>query len=139
MVPRFLLDTNTFIYVRRRRPPQVTARFDKLRVGEAALSVITYGELMFGAEKSEDRAKQKAELDALTALMPVLPLPPDAAGIYGVIRAALQAKGEMIGSIDFWIAAHTMALDLTLVTNNEREFRRVHGLKVENWMHDLQA
>lgn len=138
MAPRFLLDTNIFIYVRRRRPPQVMARFDKLRVGEAALSVITYGELILGAEKSVDRTKQMAELDGLTVLIPVLPLPPDAARIYGAIRATLQARGEMIGSNDFWIAAHTMALDLTLVTNNEREFRRVRGLKIENWMDDLQ-
>ena len=138
MAPRFLLDTNTFIYVRRRRPPHVMARFDKLRVGEAALSVITYGELIFGAEKSVDRTKQVAELDGLTALIPVLPLPPDAARIYGTIRATLQEKGEMIGSNDFWIAAHAMAVDLTLVTNNEREFRRVRGLKIENWMNDLQ-
>jgi tRNA(fMet)-specific endonuclease VapC len=132
MAPRFLLDTNTFIYVRRRRPPLVRSRSDKLEIGEVALSVVTYGELIFGAEKARDRATRMAELESLTALIPILPLPLDAGRVYGVIRAALQARGETIGPNDYWIAAHAVALGLTLVTNNEREFRRVSGLKIEN-------
>lgn len=134
MAPRFLLDTNTFIYVRRRRPPQVMARFDTLKFGETALSVVTYGELIFGAEKSDERARSFSELEEFAALIPILPLPPEAASIYGLIRATLEARGETIGSNDYWIAAHAKALDVTLVTNNEREFRRVDGLKFENWV-----
>jgi tRNA(fMet)-specific endonuclease VapC len=137
--PRFLLDTNTFIYVRRRRPPLVRARFDKLEVGEAALSIITYGELIFGAEKAGDRATQIADLERLTALTPILSLPLEAAAVYGAIRAVLQARGEVIGPNDLWIAAHAKALGLTLVTNNEREFRRIAGLKIENWIADPDA
>jgi tRNA(fMet)-specific endonuclease VapC len=133
MEPRFLLDTNTFIYIRRRRPPQVMARFDRLRVGETALSVVSYGELIFGIQKSASPTQEFAKLEEISALIPVLPLPAAAGPIYGNIRATLEARGETIGSNDFWIAAHAKALDLTLVTNNEREFRRVSGLKIENW------
>jgi tRNA(fMet)-specific endonuclease VapC len=131
---RFLLDTNTCIYIRRRRPPQVLARFRQLRVGEAALSVITYGELLYGVEKSAARIRALEELEEFTNWIPVLPLPAEAARAYGAIRAALQMNGEIIGANDLWIAAHARAMDLTVVTNNEREFARVTGLKVQNWI-----
>jgi len=134
MKPRFLLDTNTFIYIRRRRPPQVMARFETLKVGQTALSVVSYGELIFGAEKSVERVRALAELEEYSGLIPILPLPPEAAPIYGAIRATLEARGEKIGPNDNWIAAHAKAIDAILVTNNEREFRRVDGLKVENWV-----
>jgi tRNA(fMet)-specific endonuclease VapC len=133
MQARFLLDTNICIYIRRRQPAQVMARFQRLAAGEAALSVITLGELRYGAEKSPTRAKAFRELDELASLMQVLPLPADAASTYGIIRAALELRGEMIGGNDVWIAAHAKAADMTLVTNNEREFKRVAGLKIQNW------
>jgi tRNA(fMet)-specific endonuclease VapC len=98
------------------------------------LSVITYGELILGTEKSVGRNSALKDLQELAALIPILPLPADAGAFYGTILATLEARGEMIGSNDFWIAAHAKALDLTLVTNNEREFRRVAGLKIENWI-----
>ena len=133
MAARFLLDTNICIYIRRRRPPEVLARFEKLRPGEAVLSVITYGELLYGAEKSQRRAAALQQLDELIALLPVMPMPEDAAREYGAIRAALESKGEIIGGNDLWIAAHAKASALILVTNNAREFKRVAGLKVQNW------
>ena len=74
------------------------------------------------------------QLEELAALMPVLPLPEQAALTYGAIRAALEARGEIIGNNDLWIAAHAKFAALTLVTNNDREFRRVKGLKVQNWI-----
>jgi tRNA(fMet)-specific endonuclease VapC len=131
---RFLLDTNICIYIRRRRPPPVMTRFDQLKYGEAAISVITYGELLYGAEKSPNRARALQDLKELASTMKVLPLPIDAAPIYGDTRKSLQAKGEMIGGNDLWIAAHAKAQDLVLVTNNEREFKRVPGLKIQNWV-----
>jgi len=134
MEARFLLDTNTCIYIRRRRPPEVLARFQHLRPGEAALSIVTYGELCYGAEKSVARIKALKDLEEFASLIQVLPLPAEAARIYGVIRANLQVKGEVIGGNDLWIAAHAKAMNLTLVTNNEREFKRVGGLKVQNWI-----
>jgi len=134
MEARFLLDTNTCIYIRRRRPPQVLTRFRQLKVGEAALSIVTYGELHYGAEKSPTRARALEELEEFASLVQVLPMPPETARTYGAIRAALEVRGEIIGSNDLWIAAHAKAADLTLVTNNEREFRRVPGLKIQNWI-----
>ncbi|HTT83020.1 MAG TPA: type II toxin-antitoxin system VapC family toxin [Rhizomicrobium sp.] len=133
MPVRYILDTNICIYIRSRRPPNIRTRFERLGTGEAALSVITYGELLYGAEKSMDRALAMKRLEELAALIPVLSLPDRAAEAYGTIRAQLEKKGHMIGNNDLWIAAHVRAAGLTLVTNNEREFRRVPGLKLENW------
>jgi len=133
MEPRYLLDTNICIYIRQKRPEEVLRRFRKLRPGEAALSVITYGELLYRAVKSKQRATALARLQELVQLLPALSLPEAAAEAYGAIRADLESKGEMIGNNDLWIAAHARAMGLILVTNNEREFRRVGGLKAQNW------
>jgi tRNA(fMet)-specific endonuclease VapC len=130
---RYLLDTNICIYIRQRRPEEVLRRFRRLRPGEAALSVITYGELLYGAAKSAQRIAALARLRELTHLLPALPLPETSAETYGAIRAELESNGEMIGNNDLWIAAHALASSLTLVTNNEKEFRRVRGLKIQNW------
>jgi tRNA(fMet)-specific endonuclease VapC len=133
MEPRFLLDTNICIYIRQERPEPVLRRFRKLRAGEAALSVITYGELLYGAAKSAQRAAALDQLRELMHWLPALPLPETAAEAYGAARYELASKGEMIGNNDLWIAAHAVASGLTLVTNNEKEFRRVRGLKIQNW------
>jgi tRNA(fMet)-specific endonuclease VapC len=133
MDPRFLLDTNICIYIRRERPPAVLARFQRLKPGEAVLSVITYGELFYGVEKSPSREQAGRRLAELAGLIPVMPLPAQAGEVYGTMRAALEARGEMIGNNDLWIAAHAKAAGLTLVTNNEREFKRVRGLSIQNW------
>ena len=133
MEPRYLLDTNICIYIRQNRPEEVLRRFRRLRPGEVVLSVITYGELLYGAAKSKQRAGALARLRELVNLLPAISLPETAAEAYGTIRAQLESKGEMIGNNDLWIAAHAMAADLTLVTNNEREFRRVRRLRVQNW------
>lgn len=133
MDPRFLLDTDICIYIRRKKPEELLRRFRRLRPGEAALSVITYGELLYGAEKSSQRASALERLHELVHLLPALPLPESAAEAYGRVRADLEIRGEMIGNNDLWIAAHALASGLVLVTNNEREFRRVKDLKVQNW------
>ena len=129
----YLLDTNMCIYVKRQRPPLVLARFSGVDVGDAAISVITYGELVYGAEKSDRRTRVLRDLREFVGLVAVLPLPQEAAEAYANIRAGLERKGEMIGNNDLWIAAHARAAGLILVTNNVREFRRVPGLKIENW------
>ena len=133
MDARYLLDTNICIYIRRHRPPEVLARFQRLKAGEAVLSVITYGELLYGVEKRRARSDALHQLEEFSAIVPVMPLPPEAGLAYGAIRAALENKGEVIGNNDLWIAAHAKTLGVTLVTNNEREFSRVAGLKVQNW------
>jgi tRNA(fMet)-specific endonuclease VapC len=133
MEPRYLLDTNICIYIRQKRPEEVLRRFRRLRPGEASLSVITYGELLYGAMKSTQRVAALERLHELVNLLPALSLPDKAAEAYGTIRAELESRGEMIGNNDLWIAAHAVAGGLTLVTNNESEFRRVRGLKIQNW------
>jgi tRNA(fMet)-specific endonuclease VapC len=134
MGARFLLDTNICIHIRRQRPPEVLARFQRLKPGEAVLSVITYGELVYGVEKSQFRQQATRQLTELTGLVPVMELPLQAGEAYGEIRAALESRGEAIGNNDLWIAAHAKAAGLILVTSNEREFKRVQGLKVQNWV-----
>jgi len=131
---RFLLDTNTCIYIRRQRPREVIRRFEKLRVGEAALSIITYGELAYGCERGPTPDEARKSLQELMQSIPVIALPVEAGLVYGSIRSTLAARGELIGSNDLWIAAHAVAANLTLVTNNEKEFRRVRGLRLENWV-----
>jgi tRNA(fMet)-specific endonuclease VapC len=132
-VARFLLDSNICIYAARRKSAQLQSRFAKLKHGEALLSVITYGELQFGAAKSQQSVVALAALRELITLIPVQPLPIDAGIEYGKIRARLEARGEPIGGNDLWIAAHARVAGLVLVTNNEREFGRVPGLKLQNW------
>ena len=133
MSARYLLDTNICIHIRSRRPPHIQVRFAKLEPGEAVLSVITFGELLFGAEKSIQRVDAVRRLEELAGAIPVLPLPEGAARAYGLMRADLEHKGQIVGNNDLWIAAHARAADLILVTNSEREFRRIHGLRIENW------
>jgi tRNA(fMet)-specific endonuclease VapC len=134
MAARFLLDTNICIYIQREKPVKVLARFRKLDPGDAAISVITWGELLYGAEKSTQRKKAMELLAEFKTFVPVLPIPETAGNAYGTIRASLESQGRPIGNNDLWIAAHAKAAGLTIVTNNEREFRRIAGLKVQNWV-----
>lgn len=130
---RFLLDTNICIYIAREKPPQVLERFEELTPDEAVISVVTWGELRYGAERSTRRDSVVQSLEEFTALVPVEPLPKAAGQHYGAIRRALESKGTPIGNNDLWIAAHARAAGLTLITNNESEFQRVQDLEVENW------
>jgi len=97
------------------------------------MSVITYGELCYGASKSSQKAKALEHLAGMVQDIPVEYLDSTASEAYGKIRAELEAQGRVIGGNDLWIAAHAMALDVTLATNNDREFLRIAGLSVENW------
>ena len=133
MGARFLLDTNICIYIRQTKAPEVLARFRKLKAGEAAMSVITGGELLYGAERSQHREMAMRALEELAALIPVMALPEEAGAEYGQMRVDLERRGLTIGNNDLWIAAHAKAGDFVLVTNNEKEFRRIGGLRVENW------
>ena len=133
MSAKYLLDTNICIYIRQNRPPKVLARFRRLQPGEAVLSVITFGELLYGAQKSQNRTRALQQLAEIIQLIPVVSMSEDVARAYGEFRASLEAHGQIIGNNDLWIAAHAKAMNLTLVTNNEREFRRIAGLKVRNW------
>jgi tRNA(fMet)-specific endonuclease VapC len=131
---RYLLDTDTFIHLRGGRNPTVQRRFAALEPGDAVISVVSFGELLYGAEKSVRRDATLQILDQLITIVPVIDLTIDAARAYGVFRRHLERAGEMIGSNDLWIAAQAHSASLIVVTSNEREFRRIPGLKVENWV-----
>ena len=130
---RYLLDTNICIYIAKGHPLAVRQHFEKHTLQELAMSTITVGELRFGAEKSQSRARALATIDQLVQMIQPCALPMAAAEHYGHVRATLQQQGQPIGNNDLWLAAHALAEGWTLVTNNTREFTRVPGLRVENW------
>lgn len=133
MKPRYMLDTNICIYIAKHQPPEAKARFEMLKPGQLVMSAITYGELYLGACKSNQRSKALTQLDQLIRDIPVENLDSTVARAYGEIRAKLEEQGRLIGNNDLWIGAHALALDVTLATTNEREFKRIAGLSVENW------
>ena len=128
----YMLDTNILIYLIKRKPPDVMARFLKHDFGAMCVSSITVAELEFGVSKSGS-LKNKQALDALMQLLQRPAFDGHAANAYGPLRATLEARGTPIGPPDTLIAAHALALGATLVTNNVREFSRVPGLKLEDW------
>jgi len=129
---KYLLDTNIVIYTMKNRPQQVKRCFQK-HEGEMCISSITLGELVFGAEHSQQVERNLADIEALVARLEVLPLDSKAAYHFGQIRAALYTIGRPIGPYDMLIAGHARASGLVLVTNNTHEFERVPGLLIENW------
>ena len=130
-----LLDTNTCIYAIRRRPPHLQARLNALDTGTVALSVVVAMELEVGALRAQAQAYAPAVRRWL-AEFDILPLNDESRVHFARVKCDLMARGQMIGPMDLLIAAHALAVGATLVTNNEREFRRVKGLKVENWVGD---
>jgi len=132
--PKFMLDTNICIYIQRHKPPSVLACFEAIKPGQAVISVVTWGELLYGAAKSQQSKLVLKLLEGFVGFVPVLPMSSDCGKIYGQLRADLEKTGRLIGNNDLWIAAHAMASGLTLVTNNAREFERIPHLKTENWV-----
>lgn len=130
----YMLDTNICIYIIKQKPVSVLQRFNQLAVGSVAMSLVTYGELEYGALKSNHSNKALAVLEELANYIPVLSIEGDVAKHYGDIRACLEAKGRPIGNNDLWIAAHARSLGHTLVSNNIKEFERVENLELENWV-----
>lgn len=130
----WLLDTNICIYLIKERPPSVLDRLRTLNIREVAISSITLAELEFGVAKSAKPEVNAQALAAFVAPLGVEPFEDVAAAAYGDVRAQLERAGTPIGSLDMLIAGHALSLDATLVTNNEREFRKVAHLKVQNWV-----
>ena len=136
---KYLLDTNIVSYFLRDASPGLSQRILDSTPDTLVISIISAGELRYGLSKlplskSRRGVELTNRLDALLAAIPVLPLPVDAAQHYGNTRAQLETAGTPIGGNDLWIAAHALAQNLTLVTNNTQEFERVMGLRVENWV-----
>ena len=130
---KYMIDTNICIYIINERPKSVLKKFEEINVGEMGMSIITFGEMLYEAEKSKFKKKTKANLEQLASYISPLPLPALAAKHYGEIRSKLEKEGKIIGANDLWIASHALSLKLTLVTNNTKEFKRISGLSVENW------
>jgi len=129
-----LLDTNICIYIITQKPAQVLARFRRHKAGDIGVSSIVAAELAYGVAKSGSERNQQA-LQMFLAPLEVLPFDEAALWTYGQLRAQLEKQGTPIGSMDTLIAAHALSHDAVLVTNNQREFERVPGLRLDNWMH----
>ena len=130
----YLLDTNTCIYVINKKASSVIKRIQTKQPEQIAISTITQAELEYGVRRSRYPDQNRVAL--LEFLFPFFLLDFDqmAAGQYGLIRSLLEAKGRPIGPMDLLIAAQAKSRDFILVTNNEKEFRRVEGLRIENWV-----
>ncbi len=130
---KYLLDTNIVIYVIKRRPLAVLEVFNREQ-GRMAVSAITVAELIHGAEKSQFPARNLAVVEDFFSRLTILPYTAEAAYHYGNMRAVLEKEGQPIGVNDLHIAGHARSLGLTLVSNNLREFSRIPGLLLENWI-----
>jgi len=130
---KYMLDTNIVIYALKDRPAKVREAF-KRHEGEMCLSAISLGELIYGAEKSARVEQNLKVIESLAARLLIESFNAHAALHFGQLRAELNRSGKLIGSYDMMIAGHARAMGLILVTNNQREFDRVPGLRVENWV-----
>ena len=130
---KVMLDTNICIYVIKQKPRSVLERFAAFPVGDLGISVITLAELEYGASKSSEPDRNREALEQFVSPLEIAVFDRLATSIYGKIRALLEKRGRPIGSMDLLIAAHALSLNVRLVTNNMREFKRVPGLRVENW------
>ena len=135
---KVMLDTNTCIAIIRRKPPQALQRFKAYKVGEIGISWVTLGELEFGAAKSQYLEKNQAALDEFVLPLEIANFDRETARVYGRVRAMLEKKGTPIGSLDLMIGAHALSLGATLATNNTREFSRIKGLTVVDWLLQVQ-
>ena len=129
---RYMLDTNICIYIIKNHPPQVLHRLEALTQGSAVMSVVSYAELRAGLEiQTANRAQDERVLALLITRIPVLPFTESGAASFGVLRAAVRDRRR--DTMDQLIAAHAVSVGVTLVTNNEADFKDYPGLKVENW------
>ena len=131
---RFLLDTNICIYIIKQKPLEVLQRFNIYQIGDIGVSTITVAELEFGVQKSQFPAKNQQALSQFLLPLKIVDFDRAAATEYGNIREILEKQGTPMGSLDTLIAAHALSLQLTLITNNVKEFSRVANLQLENWV-----
>jgi tRNA(fMet)-specific endonuclease VapC len=132
-VLRYMLDTDTCIRVLRDRPVSVRARFNAEADG-LSISTITLGELLYGAARSARPTEMRREVERFAARLEVLAVDADAVAHFADIRANLEGRGTTIGPYDLLIAGHARSRGLIVVTGNLREFQRVDGLRVEDWL-----
>ena len=135
---KYLLDTNICIALIRQRPAGLLQRLTALEPGEVGLSSITLAELIYGAAKSSQTEQNLAALEQFLLPLELVNFDDSAATAYGQIRAGLEREGKVIGSMDMLIAAHALGLNTILVTNNTKEFSRVSGLLLEDWISETR-
>lgn len=131
---RYMLDTNICIYVIKHKPESVFRKLKKIKPEDVCISSITYAELAYGVEKSAQPERNRLALSMMLSSIEIVAFDDAAAADYGEIRASLEKGGTPIGSLDMLIAAHARSAGCTLVTNNTKEFCRVEGLKLANWV-----
>jgi len=130
---RLLFDTNICIYLIKKKPQSVLGHFNAYAAGTIGISSITVAELEFGAQKSRYPSQNQQALEQFLLPLAILDFDKEAARAYGKLRALLEARGRVIGTLDMLIAAHALSQGLPLATNNVREFSRVPGLEILNW------
>ena len=130
-----MLDTDTCAFVLRRSSATLLERIQAVPLQQQVMSVVTLAELQYGVEVSAGKKADQAAVDLLLRHLTVKELTREAATHYAAIRADLRKKGQLIGGNDLWVAAHARSLGAAVVTNNVKDFGRVEGLEVENWMH----
>lgn len=131
---KYMLDTNICIYAIKHKPIQVFKRLQEHDPSEICISSVTYAELVHGVEKSSAVEKNRFALTLLIANIEIVDFDSRAAECYGKVRADLEKRGMPIGPLDMMIAGHALSLEYVVVTNNTREFERVNGLRIENWV-----
>ena len=131
----YLLDTNVCIYIIQKRSTALIDKFKAAKLaGKMGISAITYAELQYGISKSKRKSENQMALAQFLLPLTTWEFSEKAGAIFGEVKASLETKGKIIGPYDMSIAAHAMSLNATLITNNERKFRRIDRLKVENWL-----
>jgi tRNA(fMet)-specific endonuclease VapC len=131
---RYMLDTNICIALIKRKPPKAIRRFDRLSAGDVGISGITLAELRYGVAKSQNIDRNTQALEEFLLPLEIADFDEGAASAYGTVRADLENAGQPIGPLDTLIGTHAQSLKAVLVTDNTAEFRRIRGLKVENWL-----
>lgn len=130
----YMLDTDTCVFILRRSSPKLLQRIQQVPLQVQVISVVTLAELLYGVQMSNRKRANRTAVDALVRHLTVIDWSRDAAQHYAQIRAQLNKRGQMIGSNDLLISAQARSLGAVVVTNNVKDFGRVKGLKVENWM-----
>ena len=130
----YLLDTNICIYIINKHPIHVVEHIKKLQPHEVKISAISIAELEYGASKSKKREMNRNALLHFASAFDIVAFNDEDAEIFGLIRASLEKKGTIIGPYDLQIASQAISRNLTLVTNNMKEFERIENLKLENWI-----
>ena len=130
---RYMLDTDMCSYIIKERPESVRQRFQKLAMEQLCVSVVTYAELIYGVERSSSKRVNRPIIEDFVRHLDVMDWDTGAADQYGMIRTELEVAGNPIGAMDMMIAAHAKSIKAVLVTNNQKHFTKIKGLKIDNW------